>query len=138
MAWSWGAACGVALATVDVWGAVSCIKRRVLRWIGNVPFERGVKSRRSGTLSFDLNVSGSHYIWGLGSFQHTIGSVFEKNTGLAKEGLASEMSAGHWGVFWSRMNSVFGIKSDDSARVARPFCVPCRIRPHSISIGANL
>jgi hypothetical protein len=106
--------------------------------MGNVPSEISVKSRGSGTLSFDLNVSGSHYIWGLNSFQHTIGSVFEKNTGLPKTVLASDMSAHQAGVVQSRMNSVFGMKSEASARVARPFGVLCRIRPHSILKSANL
>jgi hypothetical protein len=106
--------------------------------MGNVPFEISVKSRGSGTLSFDLNVSGSHYIWGLTSFQHTIGSVFEKNKGLTKRVLASEMSARQAGVVSGRMNSVFGMKNEASVRVARPFCALSRIRPHSISKGTHL
>jgi hypothetical protein len=106
--------------------------------MGNVPSEISVKSRGSGTLSFDLNVSGSHYIWGLNSFQHTIGSVFEKNTVLPKRVLASEKSARPAGVVSGRMNSVFGKKKEASMRVARPFRVLYRMRPHAISKGALL
>jgi hypothetical protein len=106
--------------------------------MGNVPSEISVKSRGSGTLSFDLNVSGSHYIWGLNSFQHTIGSVFEKNTGLPKTVPASDVLARKAGLVQSRMNSVFGMKSEASVRVARPFGVQYRMRPHSISKSANL
>jgi hypothetical protein len=78
MAWSCGVVCEGALETEDVWGAIICIKRQVLLWIGNGPFKPSVIPRGLGTLSFCVTVSGSHYIWGLGSFQHATGSVFEK------------------------------------------------------------
>jgi hypothetical protein len=92
-----------------------------------------VKSRGSGTLLFDLNVSGSHYIWGLSSFQHTIGSVFEKKEGLPKRGHASPMSACPLSLVLRRMNSISDGKNRASMRVPRRFYVLCRICPSFVS-----
>ena len=96
--------------------------------IGNVRVKIGVKSRGSGTLSVDLNVSGSHYIWGLNSFQHTIGSVLEKNKDFCWASFASPMSACQSGVVPRRMNSMVASKNHGSMRVGNGFGLQCRMR----------